>query len=381
MKAIRIVISMKEMGFAQAMARGLAEAEEQLQITILSAEEGTCLVNDPKGETECESAYQILVTDLDVGLSEFWQKRAVRLESYAVSVKEIIHRVMEMVYPPNRTESAEEKVNGRRPFIIGFYGVYGSCGLTSIAVTTGRILAGGYGEKVVYLSFTPQDDGQLYDEPPYDGQGENSCGDRPTSKKELMYRLQADMHFYLPQYVTEDRYGLAQFVGTGRENSFSIIPRKEQGGFLQRLAGLADYDIILVDLGVSPSVEPGLEWGLDYLIEVRNRQDKRWEIKENMENGRPEPTKKLILWNRGNERHIEEDKAVTCHSRMQMEIMEDKESFQVWKPVDCETAKESSQAIAVSMTRDFAEGVKKLANFLEEIVLKAKRENSEGPYK
>ena len=415
MEPIKIAVSTKEPGFARALARGLAEYGEGLYIRILEADPDMTAAGlhgpGQDGTAPPASAdWDVLVTDLDLSAPDGWKDRIVKLESYAISVKQVMDAVMEAAYTAGRCTGRRrqpETADGRRSVIIGFYGRYGSSGVTSIALTVGRMLAGAFGEKVLYLSFAPVDDAVLYGAVPYgaalydaalydaalDGEGAavgpeepvaagEAGRDRRRSRKELLYRLRQEAPFYFQQYIEEDEYGLHCLHPCDGENCFSAMEIQERRQVLDRISAAAGYNVIIADLGKRPEGNEFAETGCDLSVEVRNRLDRRWALQER----RKEPYSRWVdhvtIWNRNEENcGMEKKDPERCRTEddleknplIEFEIEDDTESFQIFTyAAGGYEEVESSGFISISMTKGFAMGIKNFADFLEENVLKVK---------
>lgn len=479
MKPIYVAVSTREAGFARAIARGLSEKGEGFFVQVLereavraaaaaaaakaaeiaaAAEIGgnveiaahaeIAAAAETAARTGINAAaevigtghglnWQILVTDLccQEGLivPEVWMDRVIRLEGYVISVKDVLDRIMDVAC--NLGIGSAGGLGGKtsgRPFVVGFFGRHGGSGVTSVALTTGRMLAGAFGERVLYLSFAPEDDAYLYGAGAQAGPsvlsgerpgrpGGRPCGlrtaqehmtgegrvgaqagsaagapaalkglgGRGRSRKELLYRLRQGMPFYFEQYAVEDVYGLACLKPTAGANCFHLLVSDERRSLVEQIVKVTDYDVILVDLGAEPN--PAQDWQkscFHLLTEVRSRVDQRCLTDESEEDA-------VVIWNHGPASgrsevgrgglacgeggrsgivHGEVDPSEDDRGRdARFEIAHDPESFCMGDGADqTEKWTEDGGSISIDMTKDFAIGIKNFSNFLEDFVLKAR---------
>jgi hypothetical protein len=319
--------------------------------------------------------WQVLVTDLDCLMDARWESHVLLLKSNVISVEQVCNLIMEKT-----TQKQERQLlcPEGQPIFFAFYGKYGSSGVTSMAITAGRFLAGAYGEKVLYLSFTPYDDSRLYSlySSPFSedafygarqvtGKKEAICkGDSFPTRKELLYRLRQGIPFFFQRYVEEDDYGLAFLYQTNGHNCFSDCEEEEIRRILESLSVQTDYDVVLVDLGTGAEGH-GLTDLWAARVEVGNAKDLRWSAV-------PEEGK-IIATNYSDENSNDSGRlkiAMDSESFQRVEVEIEKERK---KEVDKDTSHRIAINIAINMTKKYANGVKNLAELLENVVLKAKK--------
>ncbi|MGN1143757.1 MAG: hypothetical protein ACI4SU_04265, partial [Anaerovoracaceae bacterium] len=348
MKPVRIAVLMKEAAFGRAVARGLAESGNGFLIEV--AEPGPPetpgtqetpetpgtqgMPGNPKTsgaglpeEWVCRSeTWEVLVTDcgpeacLDggsgAGLKDNVEEQGpglvivdpetCRISQICRQVQEAADRVRErrcagsgerLRYRRGTWQNDQRNGDGRpgkdgqQTEIIGFLGLCGGCGTTALAVTAGRMLAGAYGEKVLYLPLTDMDGAWVYREsdmlrrkgssgeftpeacPPGEySSGEHSPGACPQRGKELLYRLSHGLPCSVERFMVRDCYGLEMAAG------MDCLPTEERLELLTHLAETGGYDRIILDLGSRERLRSiGKQAAVlcSALVEVGNRLDGR----------------------------------------------------------------------------------------------------------
>ena len=428
MKPVRIAVCMKEPAFGRAVARGLAESGNGFLIEV--AEPGPPEVPETQEMPEPSGAglpeewvrrsetWEVLVTDCGpeacmgggsgAGLKDNVEEQGpglvivdpetCRISQLCREIQAAADRVRERrctvsgeslqhrrgTWQNGHRNGDGRPGNGDRPTeIIGFLGLCGGCGVTALAVTTGRMLAGAYGEKVLYLPLTETDGAWVYREaellqkkgssgeypsgacPP----GDYSPGACPQRGKELLYRLSHQLPCSVERFMVRDGYGLEMPEG------MDCLPAEERMELLTHLAEKGGYDWIILDLGSRESLRTAGKRETEIcsaLVEVGNRMDGRcglhWPIAPNLpitseslhtsENGKPSaffPERRIMVWNHGTENREPAVMAASDEQPVILEIAHDRESF---------LPNRETGRIEIAMTKNFAIGVKNLTEIL-----------------
>lgn len=385
MKPVRIAVLMKEPAFGRAVARGLAESGNGFLIEVMERDllaSGAALLEEWMDRSE---TWEVLVTDCGSedclesgsgdGLEEGEKNQSPGLvlvdpETFRISqlcrqVQETADRVRERK-GIGSGESLRQRhgtsEDGMQTEIIGFLGLYGGCGVTALAVTVGRMLAGAYGEKVLYLPLTETDGAWLYREAEL-LQTEGSSGECPQRGKELLYRLSHELPCSVEGFVLRDCYGLEMLEGIG------CLSSEELQDLLTHLAEKGGYDWILADLGSRECLRPvGKQTAVicSALVEVGNRMDSRcrlglsitlenraypngWTDPDGLNASDSLPERRIMVWNHGIENRM------AAGEQEWLEIAHDGESF---------LPNRETGRIEIAMTKNFAIGVKNLTEIL-----------------
>lgn len=215
-----ITVIMKDENFAKALVRGMVEESrvKGLHFHSRAFDEQSLCIKD-----------HILITDCKE-LAESGTENIV-IEGYSVNIEDLLVRIYGLMEASGKRSIREKK--GR---LVGVFSDFGGSGTTSIVISLGRILAGGYGEKCLYISMT--------------GKGEEldyvHIGRRRKPSKELVFRLRKKLPLLLPQYVFQDDYGL-EFLECWPLTYYEDLSLVNLD--VQILSSLGDYDWILVDYG------------------------------------------------------------------------------------------------------------------------------------
>lgn len=432
MKPVRIAVCMKEPAFGRAVARGLAESGSGFLIEVvepkLPEEPGT---DQPEEWPVRPEAWEVLVTDgvledlpgndlgndrgndLEAGKKEpdpclvLADPETCRISQLCREVQEAADRVREKrgigsgegLRHRQRISETECRNEGSQPTeIIGFQGFCGGCGVTALAVTAGRMLAGAYGEKVLYLPLTETDGAGVYQEAEPLRREDTSgvCPPKaflpkayPQIGKELLYRLSHRLPCSLDRFMRQDGYGLEMPEG------MDWLSAEERLELLKLLTEKGVYDWILVDLGNRDcfrSVREQAAGICSVLMEVGNRMDSRCTLDSTILTDSPVapdspvvtdspvaperlntpvtfPERRIMVWNHGAENRMAakwvnasgvaanrvDANGMADGEQECLEIAHDAESFQP----DRETGR-----IAIAMTKNFAIGVKNLTEIL-----------------
>lgn len=395
MKPVRIAVLMKEPAFGRAVARGLAESGNGFLIEVAERElpEGLPEILPEILPEECE----VLVTDCGpeeclggssgAGMKEDMEKQGPGLVMVDPETCRISQLCREVQAAADRVRERRDISNGEslrhrqgtwqngqrngegRPGkgdqpteIIGFLGVCGGCGVTATAVTAGRMLAGAYGEKVLYLPITETDGAWVYRETEM-LRRKSSSGECPQRGKELLYRLSHGLPCSVEGFVLRDCYGLEMIEG------MDCLPAEERLELLTHLAEKGGYDRIILDLGNRESFQAVRRQAEDMcsvFVEVGNRLDGRCVLDSTFAPNPPItpdslnkpvffPERRIMVWNHGAENREPAVMAASDEQPVILEIAHDGESFLP----DRETGR-----IDIAMTKNFAIGVKNLTEFL-----------------
>ncbi|MGN1415176.1 MAG: hypothetical protein ACI4WY_13110 [Anaerovoracaceae bacterium] len=352
MKPVRIAVLMKEPAFGRAVARGLAESGNGFVIEV--AEHA---LQEVPGADQMEEgmdrspAWEVLVTDCgpescpddNPGLV-LVDPETCRISQLCRAVQEAADRVREsggirsgdcMRRLRETLGDGRKNEDGRQTEVIGLLGFCSGCGVTALAVTAGRMLAGAYGEKVLYLPMTEIVDGWTYRDADLFREGGLQRG------KELLYRLSHQLPCSVESFTLRDCYGLEMPEG------MDCLPVEERQELLTHLREKGGYDWILVDLGSRKCLRYAWKQTAGMcsaLVEVGNRMDSRCSLDLPIA---PDglPKRRILVWNHSAENRMD------AGENQWLEIAHDEESFLP----DPEAGR-----IEIAMTKNFAIGVKNL---------------------
>ena len=343
MNPVKITVSTKEPGLARDIARGLTELGKNLIIKIVDVEG----IAEKTSQTDAE----VLVTDFDEKIAEkagFEPSDVVWICEDTPQISGIYRRIMDIVcrkreetYGAGMSRPEGESIQASR--ILSFFSRQGGSGVTSAAVTAGRMLAGRFGEKVLYVSMTEMDDSLYYDETfTEEEQAEiNLTG----SVKELWYRLKNHRPIFMEHFVRRDVYGL-EYLQTGSDE----ILLKEMDAdtlqmFLMRLIQRGGYGWILLDLGKTSSCP-----ACSVSVEVSNLRDQRSKrLPEAFEESCGEL--EITILNNAARNCMD-----TSGSRWRLEVQYDEESF---LKKTC-----TAGTVEICMSKCFAEGIRAFTDAL-----------------
>lgn len=259
-KPVKIAVVTKELGLAHDVARGLSELGKGISVVVIEPE-----TESEKSQNLRFEGADAVVTDL-VGLGDkegcrvnFEPSWVVYLQECGYRISEIYNKVMEVVCLKRENDGEPLQLTLRDSSemcrMLAFFGKSGGCGATSVAMTAGRLLAGMYGESVLYVG---ADDG-------CDSDG--SDGVLSKMWKELQYRIKNDRPIYAEKFVQRDDYGL-EYLQTGHETLGLMGLYGED--FWQKLAQRCGYKWIFFDLGKRKSAP---SWMIP--VEIFNYKDVR----------------------------------------------------------------------------------------------------------
>ena len=354
MNPVKITVSTKEPGLARDIARGLTELGKNLIIKIVDVEG----IAEKTSQTDAE----VLVTDFDEKIAAeagFGPSEVVCIDEDVLQISVLYRQLMEIVCrkrdETNRTawsaEGTGEAGSGR---ILAFFSRRGGCGVTSVTVTAGRMLAGQYGEKVLYIPLTHMDDSLLYEPDSKDPQSlpENLMG----TVKELVYRLKNQRTVCMEQFVRRDVYGLEYLRTAGNESVLNGMDQKPLLQFLVRLSQAGGYDWIFLDLGKtsdSPMFAVPVE-----LFCKKHRQGGITSVKE-MAAPAVSAMPKINIVNQAERNHLDK-----TENLWNLEIQYDEESFLEGVLQAVSGGRNASETVEICMSKCFAEGVRKFTDEL-----------------
>ncbi len=357
MKPVKIAVSTKEPGLAKDLARGLSELGKHFIIEVL---EGNLSEKTyPETQRRLLTDAEVLVTDQEeknVSAAGFEPSEVVWLEETSLRISRIYKKIMDIVsekrdgagsayiFGGNGAEA------GETARILSFFSRQGGSGVTSLAVTAGRMLSGMYGEKVLYICTKKEDDSLMY--------RCSTGGDGLL--QELRYRLKNRRPIYLDRFTERDDYGLEYLRISGSGETLAELKAEEMQPLLQEIGEAGGYEWILLDTGVPGSMP---DWGMP--VEICNTDDSRCWIQQaaeeklrNPEDCRETGIRGIQIWNRCTGKECL-PQTIDCL----FEIPYDRESFlcaeDSWKQEmgqNCWTD--------ISMYKTFAAGVRNLIAWL-----------------
>ncbi len=340
MKPIHITVLMRDAGQAKAVARALAECGRHALIHV--AESPDNLHEADFGPVDA------LLTDSASLLER-------PPDCPVVPVGEL------PLYGPALWAAAEEAAlqrrglgaffadaRGRKPSVLGFFSPWGGCGVTSLAISCGRLLAAG-GGRPLYIDRDGRPDAALYGGL-YAREGRHAAPDAACTLKELLFRLEHDMPLCLERWVREERYGLRLLMGAAGDTILSSLSVEDWNRVLMQIALAAGADWLLLDLGrmERPAAVALVLDGL--ALEVRSRREQRCLCADGADAGAAGEC--LLVWNHDAESgsHTLRDAGWPVFS-----IRHDPESF---------AARKGSAGIDLLLSKDYGAGVAALKNFL-----------------
>ena len=357
MKPVTIAVSVKNPGFAADLVRGLSLLDRPYCIEIAGK----------KGENAMDNRWEALVSDFseNEGLTACFEPyRVIRADEDTCRISQISSQIDEAVRRYREkcagcTDEFEERTigtgtgNGKTRTVI-FRSLWGGAGTTSLALAAGRMLCGAYGERVLYLPFTPKDGSLLYRR---DMEAENTAEGQGL---ELFYRMRNGRPFHFSEYVSCDYTGL-EYLNWGSGGAVpQLMSEKEQLQFLYLCAEHAEYDWILVDLGTGDMDVPGavrilVDNFLDCRTAYRRPDDEPESRDEEFQ---------MIIQNRGLENRLEqisEQEEERMQKSFSMELMDDGESF----------VTDDAGKVEIVLSKSYAAGIKIFSEWLLETVGKS----------
>lgn len=256
-KPVKIAVVTKELGLAQDVARGLSELGKGISVAVIEPE-----FEPEKRQNLRFEDTDVVVMDL-VGFedktgrgADFEPSGVVYLQECGYRISEIYNKAMDVVCRKRENDGEPLQLmlrgSGEICRMMAFFGKSGGCGATSVAVTVGRLMAGMYGESVLYVG------------------ADGGDGVLPNMWKELQYRIKNDRPIYAEKFVQRDDYGL-EYLQTGAE-TLGLQGLLDLYGveFWKKLALCCGYKWIFFDLGKRKSVP---NWTIP--VEIFNYRDVR----------------------------------------------------------------------------------------------------------
>ena len=329
MKPVKITVSTKEPGLALDLARGLADRGKGAMIMVAEAPE-MCF-----GDTE------VLVTDFDekiVSAAGFGPSEVVWMDETSLPVSRLYEKIMDFVW--NKRDAAGEthgfaeagKHGDMR--VISLFSRQGGSGVTALSVTLGRMLAGMYGEKVLYVCLSADDHSILYRDRRADSQN-------GPLMQELLYRMSRRRPFCIERFTERDMYGLEYLCCGNEACSLESMDSGQLDSFLKEVGRAGNYRWILLDAGTRKVRSAGMQ------VEICSQTDCR--SRAGMTDR--QDTEGMVIWNRC----CSEQRTGNGGSRT-AGIPEDPGSF-----LTEEAGGQISDGIEICMTKAFASGVRTIA--------------------
>ena len=349
MKPVTIAVSVKHAGFAADLAKGLMELGRPYFVEIAGAE----------GETAPESQWEVLVTDFGEkeGLAACFEPyRVIHVQEDTCRISRIAGRISaaarklrsqaEEEYPEPSAGTGHGELESGSGRIVLFQSFWGGAGVTSLAVASGRMLSGAYGERVLYLPLTARDGSRMYRRGCEGSRMTEGSGPEGTAA-ELYYRMKNGRPFCLDDYVCSDDAGLEYLSWGVSGGSADGMSGEELTAFLKLLGKMTDYGWILADGGTGDFSGPA-----DLRVLVDSRQDCRCRPGDSCTG-----ELRLLVHNRGMENRLEPSGGMMPGTSV-LELMEDGESFL--------TDEEGTVEIILSKT--YGAGIKIFSEWLLETV-------------
>lgn len=357
MKPVTIAVSVKNPGFAADLARGLSLLDRPYFIEFAGE----------KGVNVLENRWDVLLVDFDKneGLTACFEPyRVIRADEDTCRISQISSQVDEAVRRyrdecTGSTDAFKERTigtgtgSGKTRTVI-FRSLWGGAGTTSLALAAGRMLSGAYGERVLYLPFTPRDGSLLYRR---DAEAENTA---EGNGMELFYRMRNGRPFHFSEYVSCDYTGLEYLSWGSSEAVPGLMSEEEQLQFLCLCAEQAEYDWILADFGTGDMVIPrAVQILVDNLLDCRTAYRRPDDDPKNMSE-----ELQLTVQNRGLENRLEAASDPDGERRQKkfvMELMDDGESF----------VTDDAGKVEIVLSKSYAAGIKIFSEWLLETVGKS----------
>jgi len=345
MKPVTIAVSTKEPGLAQDLARGLTGLGKNLIVRI---------VNPDSGDTDSLEGADVLACDFDFctadGVSEL-DLTVVKLDRKPLRISHIYQQIMD-AYSESRGGKTGGASGGGTFGSLSLFSMQGGSGVTAVAVTAGRLLAGMYGEKTLYVPMTPEDGSMLYNEPLMTVNQKHQ-GD--VLLKELQYRIKNDRPLYMDRFVGQDEYGL-EYLCTGMSSGmWKEMKPEERSKLLWNIAEQGRYQWLILDWGKQTAIPDfGVPAELFSNADSRINCIKRWNGSKPGSGTRSHSHKIQIL------NHGRKNSAEMVQEGVRAEILQDGESFTP------ENTENGISYVKISMNKLFSEGVRNLVEILME---------------
>lgn len=252
-KPVKIAVVTKELGLAQDVARGLSELRKGISVAVIEPEKCQNLRFE---DTDVVLTDLVDFEDKTGCGADFEPSGVVYLQECGYRISEIYNKVMDVVCRKreNDGEPLRLMLRGSDEMcrMMAFFGKSGGCGATSVAVTVGQLMAGMYGESVLYVDVDGGD------------------GVLPNMWKELQYRIKNDRPIYAEKFVQRDDYGLEYLQTDAETLGMQGLLDLYCEEFWKKLALRCGYKWIFFDLGKRKSVP---SWTIP--VEIFNYRDVR----------------------------------------------------------------------------------------------------------
>ena len=330
-KKMKVIIFTGSIDFSRALSNRFVQLDDRLQVQIIKKQDGIFMNEDLSDA--------VVVTDICISNEPYVEKRILFLEgNRKVKLSDFLrknNRVISKFSPVNeilvRLKSiAAEIYDGelycynieKSTKTIFLRSDMGGSGVTAISISLGRVTAARPGRRPLYINCTGSDNWKIY------------CGvdNKPLRpQRELEYMLNKGNCISLSDYVFRDMYGLSYLNIKG--NVEALINLINKG---------SDFDTAYVDLGKNEFINFGIGFN------VLNKKDLRFfSFKEQLiEKEQDDKYKGFIIENNS-----------YCSMRKEniFQIVYDTESFL-----------QNGCNLEIAMDRDFARGVRKLEEAINE---------------
>lgn len=367
MKPIRITVLTEEPVYGRALARGLAEQEKHFTVEIMhpaACENGAGSwsgehAGKQNGPQKCRG---VLVTDfpperMPEAILEPY--RVVWLDGTPVRASALAREILRVAEVSDRERYEENDETGKNTMMVSFRSRFGGSGVTSAALTAGRMLAGAYGERILYLPFTREDGSRIYRSPADSDASAGGFGgrrdeDRSPGSRELLYRMKKNLPYSIEGWTETDDYGL-EYI-----NGIEQLRREEKNQLLQHLLKCSIYSQILLDFGTENPQPCSIS------VQISSERDLRC----GMESVCDGEEKNLTIHVRNHtDRGYREKDGVCEDGENILYVVHDEESFLPWA---------GSGRIEIVMSKSYAIGIKKLAEILLEKQVDLRRTEANG---
>ena len=358
MKPVTIAVSVKNPGFAADLVRGMSLLDRPYCIEIAGE----------KSENAFESRWEVLVTDFagNEGLEACFEPyRVIQADEDTCRISQISSRIDEAVRRyrdecAGCTDEFKERTIGTgtgmgKTRTVCFRSLWGGAGTTSLALAAGRMLSGAYGERVLFLPFTPSDGSLLYRR---DAEAEHTAEGKGM---EVFYRMRNGRPFLFSEYVSCDCTGL-EYLNWGSGGAGQVLmSEEEQRQFLHLCAEKEEYDWILADLGTgNMDVSGTVQILVDNLLDCRTAYRRTDDATE-----RRYEELQLVIQNRGLENRLEavpdQEEEEKIKKKFVMELMDDGESFMT----------DDAGKVEIILSKSYAAGIKIFSEWLLDTVGKS----------
>ncbi len=281
-------------------------------------------VSEPE-EAALSGINGILLTDADIYGSLVLKKEDIK----GLPIRETVRKIASLYF--DMTGEIFAVAGEDTPTVLEFYSRFGGSGVTSIAVTTARLLAASSERRVIYLNLRRYDDYEFYVDVDFRGL---------SSKRKFIYKIKKTSGTILiDEFIREDKWRVGYFCPQKGGNSFEY--ECDADIIIDYLIKYKDISYIVVD-----SYEACCDGGIQ--VEVINSKDLRNRNEEKMINSkdlrnRNEEKKGLSIYN------FSDDVGEEFH------VPEDNESFRI-----------KGDTIDISMTGKFISSIEEIVKYLKE---------------